>query len=104
MTTSFSVTFDVRHGLALVAGETIVTDLVGLHIDRNPDGTFACAVTRAGGGPVQIVPESSRAGQQAMRANGRLDSPVPGFVGVPATSLTADIAKCFGWQPAGPTD
>lgn len=104
MTTTFNLTVDLRRGLALVADETVITDLVGLTVSRNPDGTFACTVTREGGGPVQLVPEGSTAGQQAMRANGQL-SPVPGFVEVPKDAegskgpTTEELAKMLGWVP-----
>jgi len=105
--TTFSITFDGRHGLVLVAGETIVHDLVGVHIDRHADGTFSCAVTRGDDrNPVRLVASSTPEGRWALRANGRLSEAAPGFIelpsptfGGPATSVQEDIARHFGWEP-----
>lgn len=111
MSTTFSITYDCRQGLVLVAGESIVTDLVGVHINRNPDGTFSCAVTRGTPeNPVRLVSAVTREGSNALQqAKGQLSSSAPGFVEIPppitpapastaASTLAEDIARHLGWS------
>ena len=103
MSNTFTFTFDSRHGLSLVSGEAVVLDLSGVHIDRRPDGTFSCAVTRGADNPVRLVASATSEGKDALeRANGRECPAVPGFieadVGRP-NSLHDHIARAFGWEP-----
>ncbi len=106
MSSTFTFTFDTRHGLSLVSGEAVVLDLTGVRIERRPDGAFACEVTRGEECPVRLVASATPEGKLALeRANGR-ESPVPGFVTVveppKATTVSAlrdEIAQAFGWSP-----
>ena len=107
MPTSFSLTFDGRYGMSLVAGEAVILDLTGVHIERHSDGTYSCSITRGAETPVRLVASATAEGRGAIeRANGRECPAVPGFVeaaespsGGTASILRDEIARAFGWAP-----
>jgi hypothetical protein len=106
----FTFSFDPRYGLSLVSGESVILDLSGVTINRLPDGTYSCAVSRGDEHPVRLVASTTTEGRLALaRANGRECPAVPGFVEVTGTaagrpnSLHDDIALAFGWEPATST-
>lgn len=101
-------TFDPAHGLSLVAGESVVTDLTGVTITQQPNGRYECAVSRASGAPVRLVAAASAEGRGALaRATGQEQAAVPGFVEVPTVVKPPpippeQIARLFGWEPVPP--
>ncbi|MBN8904881.1 MAG: hypothetical protein J0H57_28020 [Rhodospirillales bacterium] len=105
---TLTFSFDPAYGLTLVAGESVVTDLAGVHITQQPNGRYDCAISRAGGAPVRLVASGSAEGRGALaRATGQERSDVPGFVEIPVPAVvepppipTEELAQLFGWEPA----
>ncbi len=99
---TLTFSFDPAYGLTLVAGESVVTDLVGVAITQQPNGRYECA----GSGPVRLVAAGSAEGRGALaRATGQERSDVPGFVEIPVPAVAAppipteELARLFGWEP-----